>query len=99
MEEKHRIQITIADRSYPFSVAPDQEEIMRLAVKRISERMDNYKKKFALRDNQDALAITALMFVAQMIKEKRTDTSGSLVKELQYLSDQLDEYFENNITK
>lgn len=96
-EELHKIHIMIADRSYPFSVSPDDEEVMRLAVKKISERLDTYKNKYSISDNQDALAITVLQFVVQLIKERRSDQSGAIVKEIQFLNNQLDEYIKNNI--
>lgn len=95
--ELHKIQITIADKNYPFSVNPDDEEVMRLAVKMISDRLGTYKNKYSISDNQDALAITVLQFVVQLIKERRNDQSGPVIQEIQFLNNQLDEYIKNNI--
>ncbi len=92
-----KINITIADRSYPFSIDPDDEEVMRVAVKKISERLDSYKSRYSITDNQDALAITILQFVVQMVKERKTDVSGSVIKEIQFLDNQLDDYIKNNV--
>lgn len=95
--ELQKIHITIADRSYPFSIDLKDEEIMRLAAKKISERLDNYKSRYSITDNQDALAITVLQFVVQLLREKKNDVSGSVLKEIQFLDNQLDEYLKNNI--
>lgn len=94
--KKQSIQITIADKTYPFSIVPEDEEVIRLAVKRISERLDSYKKKFSINDNQDALAVTVLQFVVQLIKEKKSDNSSLLLSEIQSLDNQLGEYIESN---
>ncbi len=97
-ENKQSIKVTIADRLYPFSINPMDEEEVRLAVKMINERLENSKKRFQIQDNQDALAITAFQFVVQLIREKRQDNSGTILSEISTLDAQLKEYIDNNLS-
>jgi|SRR5574344_1680984 cell division protein ZapA (FtsZ GTPase activity inhibitor) len=98
MEEKHRVKISFAGKEYSFQmISPDDEADMRSAAKKISQRMDMYKEKFANLADNDALAISSLMFVAQMIKEKRNESSEAFIEEINGLNDRLQEYIANNI--
>ena len=41
-EEKQRIKITIAERQYPLTIHPSEEESMRIAVSKIREMVEFY---------------------------------------------------------
>lgn len=97
-ETKQSIKVNIADRQYPFSIYPMDEEEVRMAVKMINERLENSKKRFQIQDNQDALAITAFQFVVQLLREKRNDNSGIILSEISTLDAQLKEYIDNNLS-
>ncbi len=97
-ENKQSIKVNIADRQYPFSISPMDEEEVRMAVKMINERLENSKKRFQIQDNQDALAITAFQFVVQLLREKRNDNSGIILSEISTLDAQLKEYIDNNLS-
>ncbi len=93
---KQSIQVNIAGRNYPFTINPEEEEeVIRLAVKRISERVDTFTRKYAIKDAQDALAIIGFQFVVQLINEERKNKVGAIVDDLHSLDDQLDEYLKS----
>ena len=72
MAEPLKIKISIADRVYPLTISPSQEEGLRLASKKIEEMIKKFEKSYAVRDKQDVLAMCALQFAAQ-VEQKEID--------------------------
>ena len=62
MDGKLRIKISIADRVYPLTVEPAQEEGLRSASKKIDAMIKQFEESYAVRDKQDVLAMCALQF-------------------------------------
>ena len=52
MAEKLKIKISIADRVYPLTVEPTQEEGLRTASKKLMPRYANLKKTMPLETNK-----------------------------------------------
>lgn len=66
MSEKLKIKLSIADRVYPLTVHPSQEEGLRKATKKIESMIKQFEKDYAVRDKQDVLAMCALQFASQI---------------------------------
>ena len=49
MGEKLKIKISIADRVYPLTVAPSQEEGLRKAAKTIDTLIKQFEQNYAVR--------------------------------------------------
>ncbi|MAK36591.1 MAG: cell division protein ZapA [Flavobacteriaceae bacterium] len=94
MSNPLKIKLSIADRVYPLTIAPEQEEGLRKAAKKIEEMIKRFEKSYAVRDKQDVLAMCALQFAAQVEqKEIDKDTDTQQVEEqLQALNDLLQEH-------
>ena len=75
MAEPLKIKISIADRIYPLTINPSQEEGLRLASKKIEEMIKRFEQNYAVRDKQDVLAMCALQFAAQ-VEQKGIDKSS-----------------------
>lgn len=78
MSEKLKIKISIADRVYPLSINPAQEEGLRKAAKNIELMIKQLEQSYAVRDKQDVLAMCALQFASQAeqnILDKETNAS------------------------
>ena len=75
MSEPLKIKISIADRIYPLTINPSQEEGLRLASKKIEEMIKRFEQSYAVRDKQDVLAMCALQFAAQ-VEQKVIDKSS-----------------------
>lgn len=75
MEDKLKIKISIADRVYPLTVNPSQEEGLRSASKKIDGMIKQFEESYAVRDKQDVLAMCALQFAAQA-EQKQIDKSA-----------------------
>ena len=72
MSNQLKIKLSIADRIYPLTINPSQEEGLRLATKKIEEMIKRFEKSYAVRDKQDVLAMCALQFAAQ-VEQKEID--------------------------
>lgn len=82
---------------YHYSVEPELEELLRNSVKDISSRLTVLKSRYSLKDNQDALAILLLQYVTQLLKIRKEDLPGVILREIEHLDKQLDEYISANV--
>jgi len=81
MDDKLKIKISIADRVYPLTVDPSQEEGLRSASKKIDAMIKQFEESYAVRDKQDVLAMCALQFAAQ-VEQKQLDKSADMEEAL-----------------
>ena len=96
MENKLKIKLSIADRVYPLTVDPSQEEGLRSASKKIEAMIKQFEENYAVRYKQDVLAMCALQFASQ-VEQKQVDNAidGKQTQErLQKLNDLLLDYLE-----
>jgi cell division protein ZapA len=80
MSEKLKIKISIADRIYPLTIQPEQEEGLRKAAKSIEQLIKQFEQSYAVRDKQDVLAMCALQFASQV--EQKSITSTKIKEEV-----------------
>ena len=80
-----KIKLSIADRVYPLTIQPEQEEGLRKAAKRIEQMIKRFEQSYAVRDKQDVLAMSALQFAAQ-VEQKVIDSDSRLDQVEQQLS-------------
>ena len=93
MSDQLKIKLSIADRIYPLTIHPDQEEGLRRATKKIERMLKQFEQNYAVRDKQDVLAMCALQFateVEQKVLKTENEMSDSL-KKLQSLDQLLKE--------
>ncbi|WP_281232075.1 cell division protein ZapA [Flavobacterium gelatinilyticum] len=97
MDGKLRIKISIADRVYPLTVEPAQEEGLRSASKKIDAMIRQFEESYAVRDKQDVLAMCALQFASQ-VEQKQIDNAidgEETIERIKRLNSLLDQYLEN----
>ncbi len=93
MSQKQKIKVSIADRIYPMTVFPEQEESLRLAAKKINKVIKHFEDNYAVKDKQDVLAMSALQF-ASKIEQMQIDQTDQQSEAEQRLVD-LNEKLEN----
>ena len=64
-----KIKLKIANRVYPLTAHPEQEEGLRTASKKIDIMIKHFEEKYAVKDKQDALAMCALQLSTQSDQE------------------------------
>ncbi|PZW40619.1 MULTISPECIES: cell division protein ZapA [Mesonia] len=86
MSDKLKIKLSIADRVYPLTIAPSQEEGLRKAAKKIEEVIKQFEQSYAVRDKQDVLAMCALQFAAKT-EQHSINNDKEVIDARQKLSD------------
>lgn len=79
------IKLMVADRLYPLSIDPSEEESFRLSAKKINEMIQTFERHYDLRDKQDAIAMCAIVLARQASQEKldEDDKQEQITKKLQ----------------
>jgi cell division protein ZapA len=90
MSEKLKIKLSIANRVYPLTIEPSQEEGLRKAALKIDTMIKQFEQSYSVRDKQDVLAMCALQFASQT--EQNVIDENNLNEEVEqklYALDQL----------
>ena len=82
------INVKIADREYPMKVDAEDEERIRLAGKKINEKIKLYRDQFGIDDKQDLLAMVAFdsLYEKLQTEANSSSTGESAVDRISYLS-------------
>ena len=72
MSDQLKIKLSIANRVYPLTILPHQEEGLRKAAKNIETMITQFEQSYSVRDKQDVLAMCALQFASQ-VEQKSID--------------------------
>ena len=72
MSDQLKIRLSIANRVYPLTISPSQEEGLRKAAKNIESMIKQFEKSYSVQDKQDVLAMCALQFASQ-VEQKSID--------------------------
>ena len=75
MSDKLKIKLSIANRVYPLTIDPSQEEGLRKAAKNIEAMIKQFEQSYSVRDKQDVLAMCALQFASQ-VEQKSIDKAN-----------------------
>ncbi len=93
---KYLCNFTILDRKLAYRLYPEEESMMRNAVRNISDKLAELKQRHSLRDNQEALTVVLIQFAVLLEKARMEDVPGRMIKDIQQLDKQLDEYLESD---
>ncbi|MDB2631940.1 cell division protein ZapA [Flavobacteriaceae bacterium] len=99
MSEQLKIKLSIANRVYPLTIAPDQEEGLRLAAQKIETTVKKFEQSYSVQDKQDVLAMCALQFAAETEQTKinKNSLSETLEKRLLDLDARLEQHLNTNV--
>lgn len=94
MAEHLKIKLSIANRVYPLTIAPSQEEGLRSAAKKIEAMIGQFEQNYSVRDKQDVLAMCALQFASQVEQKTidKADVSQEVETKLEALNQLLQEH-------
>ena len=99
MSEQLKIKLSIANRVYPLTITPDQEQGLRSAAQKIDSTIKQFEKSYSVQDKQDVLAMCALQFATQ--NEQKTIDNTSLNDDLESrliaVDKLLDSHLDNNV--
>ena len=88
-----KIKLKIANRVYPLTAQPEQEEGLRTASKKIDIMIKHFEDKYAVKDKQDALAMCALQLATQSEQENVSEAkiNEEVGNRLEYLNKSIQE--------
>ena len=88
---KLNIKLSISDRLYPMKINISDEEVMRKCSVKINEIIKDFSEKYAVKDNQDLLAMCALSLAVELEKKKKMDANieKEIMQNLTLLDDSL----------
>jgi len=97
MENKIKIKVNIADRIYPLTIRPEQEEVIRLSVKKIDQMIKQLEQSYAVRDKQDVLAMCSLQYATKLIQKDNSedDRNKENLKNISNLNELIKEHIAN----
>ena len=99
MSERLKIKLSIANRVYPLTITPDQEEGLRSAAQKIDLTIKQFEKSYYVQDKQDVLAMCALQFATQNEQKSIDNTSlnEDLESRLISVDKLIDSHLNNNV--
>ena len=77
MSNKLKIKLSVANRVYPLTISPSQEEGLRIAAQQINNLIKKFEQNYSVQDKQDALAMCALQ-IASSKKQESLDEKNIL---------------------
>ena len=94
MSEKLKIKLSVANRVYPLTINPSQEEGLRLATQQINDLIKKFEQNYSVQDKQDVLAMCALQFAAQSEQSSinKSNLSNEFEQQLISLDNRLRDY-------
>ncbi|MAX70971.1 MAG: cell division protein ZapA [Flavobacteriaceae bacterium] len=95
MSEQLKIKLSIANRVYPLTINPKQEEGLRAATKKIEAMIGQFEQNYSVRDKQDVLAMCALQFASQV--EQKSIEKEYVNEEVQEKLEALNELLSKHI--
>ena len=94
MSDKLKIKISIANRVYPLTILPSQEEGLRIAAQKIEKTVQKFEQNYSVQDKQDVLAMCALQFAAQSEQSSinKSNLNNEFEQQLISLDNRLGDY-------
>jgi len=89
MSEKLKIKLSIANRVYPLTIEPNQEEGLRKAAHKIETMITQFEQSYSVRDKQDVLAMCALQLASGA--EQKIIDKDNLSEEVEHKLNAMDQ--------
>lgn len=68
------LTVTVANRPYPLKVQPSDESTIRLIVKELNDKVNQFQQQYPHRDKQDILSMTLLTYAFDLHKAQSLAT-------------------------
>lgn len=90
------IQVQIGNRSYPLTVAVEEQENVLKAAEKINSELKAFEEKYKIKDQQDLLAMISLQITSEQMKHavKNDQITGEVTKGLVSLNQLVTDYLD-----
>lgn len=82
------IKVNIAGRMYPLTVDGREEAQLQKAADELAKKLKAFEQSYAVRDKQDLLAMCALQYATEALKQQE-DTTEHIVQRLTTLEQEV----------
>ena len=83
------VNVWLAGRSYRLRIKPDEESMVRKAVKMADEKISEMQTHYAGKDIQDFIAMSLITYATEEVTEGRS-SGGLIEKELSKMTNKID---------
>ena len=99
MNDKIKINLQIADKTFPLSIHRNDEEIVRKAAKEVNVRLNHYRDYFTGQPLENLLAMVAYQFSLEKLKEENRNDTAPYIKKIEKLTEMLENYMDSESKK
>jgi len=90
MQELIPINVLIGDRTYRIKIQTQDEETVRKTLKKINDKISEFKTSFAGKDTQDYIAMVLLWFATQPTSEEQNGEASAINEIIKKIENQLE---------
>jgi cell division protein ZapA len=89
-DDSKKISVLIAGKSYPLKVKMKDEKSIRLIIKEVNARIDEFQVNYPRREQKDCMAMSLLSYAVDLHKLRQNPTPY-IKQEQQKMSEKLSE--------
>ncbi|MEG1837661.1 MAG: cell division protein ZapA [Bacteroidaceae bacterium] len=93
MNDKIKINLQIADVTYPLFIKSDDEELVRKAGKQINDKLNKYRAHFPNLEPEKFMAMVALDLSTENLRLEKKNDIEPFAESIKQLTEELEEYF------
>lgn len=88
------VNITIGDRTYRIKILPSDEEAVRKSLKRIHDKIMEFRGQFAGKDMQDYISMVLIWYATQPSEPQSGESTdrGDLLSQIRKMEAQIDPF-------
>lgn len=95
MDDKFLIHVEIAGKRYGLRIDRSEEQNVRVAVRQIRDKLNQYRKIYSEADEKDLLAMVAFHLSLDNLKLEEKNDVSPFAEKIQELTDKLGNYLKD----
>lgn len=92
-DNKWKINLSMADGTYPVWIRREDEEIVRKAAKQVDDKLKEFKVKWANAEKDQLLTMVAYVFSLESLRQQDRNDTSPYTSKIEELTELLEEYF------
>ena len=94
MNDKIKINLQIADSSYPLTINRQEEEMVREAAKQVNIRLNAYREYYKNLEPEKIIAMVAYQFSLEKLQLMQRNDTTPYTEKVKELTELLEDYFQ-----
>ena len=92
MDDKWKINLSMADATYPVWIKPEDEEIVRKAAQQVNDILKEYREKWPNVEKERIMTMIAYRFSLESLLEKQRNDTTPYTEKITELTKTLEEH-------